>query len=107
MNHNSTSVFLQQVSGSLGHVFGELHKVLSVLQRQQRQDPAVPIHALLVLPQAHLQAAALPQVAHVGGVVLDGCGNRTGLKPGFILLQRCFRFSDSMAGETLIPLMYI
>ncbi len=56
----------------LGHVLGELHEVLSVLQRQQRQDPAVAVHAMFVLAQTHVQAGALPQVAHVGGVVLNG-----------------------------------
>lgn len=60
----------------LSHVLGQLHEVLSVLVSQQRQDPAVTVHALLVLPQTHVEAGALPQIAHVGGVVLDGCRDR-------------------------------
>ena len=57
---------------SLGHVLGELHEVLALLQGQQREDAAVAVHALLMLAQAHVEARALPQVAHVGGVVLYG-----------------------------------
>ena len=60
----------------LGHVLGQLHEVLAVLHRQQRQDPAVAVHAVLVLAQTHVEAGALPQVAHVGGVVLDGWRGR-------------------------------
>lgn len=65
----------------LGHVFGELYEVLSILQRQKWQDPAVAVHALFVLSQAHLQAAALPQIAHIGRIVLDSCGNGARLEP--------------------------
>ena len=67
------SLHVVSVYPVLGHVFGELHEVLSVLKRQQRQDPAVAVHALLVLPKTHVEAGALPEVAHVGGVILDGC----------------------------------
>lgn len=60
----------------LGHVFGELHEVLSFLKRQQRQDLAVAIHAVFLLAQTHVEVGALPQVAHVGGVVPNGCGGQ-------------------------------
>ena len=57
---------------SLGHVLGERHEVLALLSGQQREDAPVAVHALLVLAQAHVEAQALPEVAHVGGVVLYG-----------------------------------
>ncbi len=60
----------------LGHVLGELHEVLSILQRQQCKDLAIAVHAMLVLAQTHVEAGALPQVAHVGGVALNGCESR-------------------------------
>lgn len=50
--------------------------MLSVLQRQQRQDPPVAVHAVFVLAQTHVEAGALPQVADVGGVVLNGLRSR-------------------------------
>lgn len=57
------------VCAVLGHVLGELHEVLPLLHWQQRQDLAVSIHAVFLLAQTHVQVGALPQVAHIGGVV--------------------------------------
>lgn len=56
----------------LGHILGELHEVLPFLHWQQRQDPAVAVHALLLLTQTHVEVGAFPHVAYVGGVILDG-----------------------------------
>lgn len=56
----------------LGHILGELHEVFSFLHWQQRQDPAVAVHALLLLAHTHVEVGAFPQVADVGGVILNG-----------------------------------
>lgn len=83
---NVRKILRVSVCPVLGHVLGELHEVLSVLQRQQRQDPAITIHAMLVLAQTHVKAGALPQVAHVGGVVLNGWRSKKQQRKGELVL---------------------
>lgn len=60
-------------SNLLCHVSRQLHKALSIRGRQKIQNTPVAIHSQLMFPQLLIQAWSLPQITHIGWVILQSC----------------------------------